>query len=160
MFDVENLLLQLPNHKLHHYEMVNHRNSVTIIPVTNNGKVLFVTQYRVGAEKSLLELPAGVVEEGENPEICAAREIREEVGMAAGSLKMLGAYYLAPGYCREMNYAFLATSLQPSPLQRDKDEFINISPFDIDQVYQMALEGKIEDSKSLAALLLARPFIY
>jgi ADP-ribose pyrophosphatase len=160
MFEVEDLLLQLPNDKMHHYELVNHRNSVTILPVTNEGKILFVSQYRVGAEKNMLELPAGVMEDGENPKNCAAREVREEVGFAAGNLKQLGAYFLAPGYCTEKNYAFLATNLESSPLQQDEDEFLDISPIAINQAYQMALEGKIEDSKSLAALLLAQSFIY
>lgn len=159
-FNVEELLLSLVDHKEHRYERVNHRDSVTILPVDDQKRILFVTQYRVGANQQVLELPAGVIEANEDPKTCALREIREEVGMAADLLTKLGSYYLAPGYCTEMNHAFLAQNLHPSPLSSDEDEFLKINTIPIDRAYHMAESGEIQDGKSLAALLLARPILY
>ena len=68
------------------------------------------------------------MDEGENPETCAAREVREETGMAAGHLARLGAVYLAPGYCNELNYIFLAEELTANPLEQDDDEFLSMKP--------------------------------
>jgi len=159
-FTVETLLLHLENQKEHHYERVNHRNSVTILPVNDQGQILFVSQYRVGANHKVLELPAGVIEANEDPRTCALREVREEVGMATDLLTSLGSYYLAPGYCTELNHAFLAQKLHFAPLSADEDEFLNLNAIPIKRAYQMAELGEIQDGKSLAAMLLARPIIY
>jgi ADP-ribose pyrophosphatase len=159
LFNVQRLDLEFPNGKSHHYDQVVHRDSVTILPVDQHGNIWFVTQYRVGAERDLLELPAGVLEAGESPEDCARREAREEIGMAAKEIKLLGSYFIAPGYCTEMNHAYLLTDLYSAPLQSDEDEFLNISRIPIKDAYEMALNKKVEDAKSLAALLLARPYI-
>ena len=159
IFNIENVQLELPDHRNRNYELVNHRDSVTIVPVTDSRKILFVSQYRIGAEQDLLELPAGVIERNETPKECAAREIREEVGMTAGDLYLLGSCYLVPGYCTELNYMFLAQKLSPSPLQPDDDEFLNIVAMPIDEVFQKALGGYLKDSKSLAALFLSQSII-
>ena len=159
-FSVEALLLRLENHKEHSYERVNHRDSVTILPVDDQEQILFVSQYRMGANQQVLELPAGVIEANEDPKDCALREVREEVGMAADLLTSLGSYYLAPGYCTEMNHAFLAQKLHPAPLSADEDEFLKINAVPINQAYRMAELGEIRDGKSLAALLLARPLLF
>lgn len=159
LFYVQRLDLEFPNGKSHHYDLVVHRDSVTILPIDQDGNIWFVTQYRVGAERDLLELPAGVLEPGESPEDCAQREAREEIGMAAREIKLLGSYFIAPGYCTEMNHAYLLTDLYSAPLQSNEDEFLNISQIPIKDAYEMALTKKIEDAKSLAALLLARPYI-
>ncbi len=158
LFDVQRLNLEFTHGKSHNYELVQHHDSVTIIPIDLQGYIWFVTQYRVGSEKELLELPAGVIDDGESPEVCAQREIREEIGMAAREMKFLGSYYIAPGYCTEINHAFLMKDLYTAPLQSDEDEFLNISKIPIKEAYDMANKRKIEDAKSLAALLLARPY--
>jgi ADP-ribose pyrophosphatase len=124
------------------------------------GRILFVRQYRHATGKELLELPAGTLDVGELPENCALREIREETGFAAGKLIKLGEFFLAPGYSTEYMVVYLATELHPDPLPGDLDEFITLEPIPIDQAYNFALSGEIQDGKSLAALLLARPYIY
>ena len=86
-FQVERLLMRLPDGHTHLYDLVQHKGAVTLVPVDQEGNILFVRQYRMGAEQDLLELPAGVLEDGEAPEICAAREIREETGCAAREIK-------------------------------------------------------------------------
>ena len=89
----------------------------------------------------------------------AAREVREETGMAAGSLQRIGDFYLAPGYSTEFMAVFLATELYPAPLQADADEFLEVEKVPVRQAYQMAESGQVPDAKSLAALLLARPHL-
>jgi ADP-ribose pyrophosphatase len=157
VFSVEEFKIELPNKKQHRYQMVNHADSVTILPVDEKGQIWFVSQYRVGANADLLELPAGVIEKDETPLACAQREVQEEIGMAARKFQLLGSFYLAPGYCNEINHAFIARELISSSLTQDEDEFLNINIVPIEQAYQMAQAGKIQDAKSLAALFLARP---
>lgn len=159
-FQVELLQLQLPNGKVRQYELINHPGAVTIVPVDNDGNILFVRQFRVGAGKTLLELPAGTLGKGEEPAHCASREIREETGMAAGEMKELGSFYLAPGYSSEYMHIFLATDLTYDPLPEDDDEFLELTAIPVEEVYQMAAAGEINDGKTLAALLLAHPYIH
>ena len=159
LFNVEEVQIELPNKKLHLYQMVDHIDSVTILPVDEKGQIWFVSQYRVGAAADLLELPAGVIEKDESLLVCAQREVQEEIGMAARNIQLLGSFYLAPGYCNEVNHAFIARELYSSPLAQDEDEFLNINIVSIEQAYQMAQAGKIQDAKSLALLLLARPLL-
>lgn len=159
LFDVEAIEIELPNNKKHTYNLVRHADSVTILPVDEQGGIHWVRQYRVGAEIELLELPAGVMDSGESPLECAQRETQEEIGMKAAELLPLGSFYLAPGYCSEVNHAFLARRLIRSQLAMDEDEFINIQIIPVRESYQLAQEGKIKDAKSLAALLLARTIL-
>lgn len=159
LFAVEAIQLMLPNRKAHIYNLVRHADSVTILPVDELGGIHWVCQYRVGAGKELLELPAGVMDAGESPLECAQREIQEEIGMKAAELLPLGSFYLAPGYCSEVNHAFLARRLSQSRLGMDEDEFINIHIIPVEESYQMAQDGKIQDAKSLAALMLAKTIL-
>lgn len=158
-FDVRQDQITLPDGNRAKLDIVVHNESVSMIPVDAEGQVWFIRQYRHPAQKELLELPAGVMESGEQPEVSAAREIREEIGMAAGQLKKLGTFFLAPGYSTELMHVYLATGLSEDPLQPDRDEFIRIQKVSIEQAFQMAESGEIQDAKTLAALLLARPVL-
>lgn len=151
--------IRLPDGRERQYDLVEHNDSVAIVPVDQDGKIYFVSQYRIGSESELLELPAGVLEAGETPLDCAKREIREEIGMAAKEMKQLGGFYLAAGYANEYMTVFLATGLYESPLDPDADEFLNLSTMTIPVAYAFARDGKFHDGKTLAALLLAQPFI-
>jgi ADP-ribose pyrophosphatase len=158
-FNVRRDNVRLPNQRTMHVEVIEHVGAVTILPVDSEGRILFVRQYRHATGKELLELPAGTLDPGELPETCAAREIREETGFAAGKLVKLGEFFLAPGYSTEYMVVYLATGLMRDPLPKDKDEFITLQAFSIDQAYNMALSGELIDGKSLAALLLARSYL-
>ena len=138
-------------------EIIEHSGSVVIIPVDEMGNMLLVRQYRHATGGDLLELPAGTLDDDEAPEACAAREIREETGMQAGSLAKLGDFYLAPGYSTEFMHVFLATNLSHNPLEADEDEFLSVEFVPVAEAIQMAERGEIPDAKSLAALFLARP---
>lgn len=139
--------------------VVEHNGAVALIPIEADGRILFVRQYRHPAGKVLLELPAGTLEPGEAPEVCASRECREEVGKSPGRLRRLGGFYLAPGYSTEYLHVFLATELTDSPLTPDEDERIQIVPLQPAEALEQMANATIEDAKSLAAMLLAMPIL-
>ncbi len=158
-FNVRRDEVRLPNQRITHLDVIEHVGAVTILPVDDEGRILFVRQYRHATGRELLELPAGTLNAGEPPETCALREIREETGFAAGKMVKLGEFFLAPGYSTEYMVVYLATELKHDPLPRDQDEFISLQPIPIGQAYRMALSGEVMDGKSLAGLLLAQAYL-
>lgn len=155
-FTVRQETVRLPDNRLSKLDIVDHIGSVIILPVDQTGELLFVRQYRHPARQDLLELPAGTLEVDEAPEDCARREVREETGMAAGKLLLLGGFYLAPGYSTEYMHVYLATELRSDPLEADVDEFLSVERLSVEQAFAQAESGRLPDSKTLAALLLAR----
>lgn len=151
--------LRTPDGRDTKLDIVEHGGSVVIIPVDADGNLLFVRQYRHAAGLDLLELPAGTRDGNEPYEECAAREIREETGMASDNLVRVGAFFLAPGYSTEFMVVFLATDLRADPLEADADEFLEVERVPLARALRMAEEGNIPDAKSLAALFLARPYL-
>ena len=159
VFTVRRDEVRLPDGKSARLDIIVHRGAATLVPVDAQKRIWFVRQYRHAAGESLLELPAGTIDPGESAEACAAREVCEEIGMAAGSLKKIGEFYLAPGYSTEFMRVFLATELTPYLKPQDADEFLEVTAVPAAEAYAMALDGRIRDGKTLAALLLARPYI-
>jgi len=151
--------LETPDGRETKFEIIEHGGSVIIIPIDSDGNIHFVRQYRHAAGVDLLELPAGTRDDDEPFEACAAREIREETGMEAGKLEKIGGFYLAPGYSTEFMGVFLATELKYNPLEADDDEFLAVEKISIKKAFEMAEHGKLPDAKSLAALLLAKPYL-
>ena len=158
-FTIRRDLLKTPDGRETKFEIVEHGGSVIIIPVDSNGNIYFVRQYRHAAGADLLELPAGTRDGNEPFEDCAAREIREEIGMEAGTLKKVGEFFLAPGYSTELMGVFFATDLKLNPLEADEDEFLSVEKFPIKEAVAMAEHGEMPDAKSLAALLMARSYL-
>ncbi len=158
-FAIRRDYMKTPNGRETIIDIVEHSGSVVLVPIDNDGNMLFVRQYRHPAGKDLLELPAGTRDGDEPHEQCAAREIREETGMEAGKLQKVGEFFLAPGYSSEFMVVFLATQLKDNPLDPDDDEFLQVEKIPVKKVIEMAEEGKVPDAKSLAALLLARPHL-
>lgn len=154
VFNVRIDYLNRPGGRMSRIDVVEHNSAVTILPIDVDGQVWFIRQYRHPIEMELLELPAGVMEDNEAPEYSAQRELREEIGMAANRLTLLGDFYLAPGYSTEHMFAFLATELIPAPLQPDDDEEIRIEKIPLSQVQAEVSAGRIQDSKTLAVLFL------
>jgi len=140
-------------------DIVEHSGAVTILPVDEQGNVWFVRQYRHAIGVELLELPAGTLEEDEEPLACAQREIQEEIGMAAGDMHKIGDFYLAPGYSTEFMHVFLGTKLFPSELPADDDEFLSVEKIPLADVIQMAQKSQILDAKTLAVVFLALPYL-
>lgn len=142
------------------FDIIEHGGSVIIVPVDQAGNVLFVRQYRHATGMDLLELPAGTLEEGEDPVICAAREIREETGFAADKIEKIGDFYLAPGYSTEFMHVYLAQELRYDPLEADADEFLSVETIPFAGAIQMAERGEMPDAKSLAALFLVKSHLH
>lgn len=158
-FKIRRDFLKTPDGRETTLEIVEHGGSVVVIPVDEQGNMWFVRQYRHATGKELLELPAGTRDGDEPYAECAAREIREETGMEAGTLKQLGSFYLAPGYSTEFMGVFLATDLKHNPLDPDADEFLAVEKIPVGQAFEISERGEVLDAKSLAALLLARPHL-
>jgi ADP-ribose pyrophosphatase len=158
-FDIRRDWMKTPDGHETKFDIIEHGGSVVLVPLDSDGNLLFVRQYRHAAGMDLLELPAGTLDEGEAPEVCAAREIREETGFAAGKLEKIGEFYLAPGYSTEFMIVFLAQDLTYDPLEADADEFLSLEKIPLPEAIQMAERGEMPDAKSLAALLLARRYL-
>lgn len=156
LFTVKAVEVTLPDGNEKTFEMIDIQNAVTILPMDDENNVYLVEQYRIGARKNLLELPAGKIEKGEDPLLTAQRELREETGMDAKEIKHLGNFYMTPGYANEYMYCYLATGLFPSPLTPDADEFINLHKIPLGEISALIQNGKIEDSKTLAVLFFAQ----
>ncbi|MDA0798863.1 MAG: NUDIX hydrolase [Chloroflexi bacterium] len=141
-------------------DIVDHPDAVVILAVDDEGNVLFVRQYRKAPEVELLELPAGVMDPGETePLKSAQRELREETGYAAGELTPLGSFYSAPGTMTELLYCFLARQLTYDPLPADDDERIELERMSFADAVAAARAGLFQDSKTLASLFLAAPYL-
>ena len=153
-FAIRRDTLKAPDGRETKFDIIEHGGSVVIIPLDSDGNLLFVRQYRHATGQDLLELPAGTLDKGEDPDVCAAREIREETGFAAGKLERLGQFYLAPGYSTEFMVVYLATDLKHDPLEADADEFLSLERIPVGQALEMARHGEMPDAKSLAALFL------
>jgi ADP-ribose pyrophosphatase len=155
-FSIRRDWMKTPDGRETKYDIIEHTGSVVLIPLDTEGNLLFVRQYRHAAGTDLLELPAGTLDVGEEPAVCAAREMREETGFAAGQLEKIGEFYLAPGYSTEFMVVYLATDLRYDPLKADADEFLTLEKIPVKKALEMAENGEMPDAKSLAALLLAR----
>ncbi|MBK9602993.1 MAG: NUDIX hydrolase [Anaerolineales bacterium] len=156
-FKIRRDTMKTPDGRETKFDIVEHGGSVVIIPIDSDGNLLFVRQYRHAAGMDMLELPAGTRDGDEPFAECAAREIREETGMEAGTLIQVGSFYLAPGYSTEFMGVFLATNLKHNPLEADDDEFLSVEKIPVREAILSAERGELPDAKTLAALLMARP---
>ena len=143
------------NGSVYERDIISHRGSAVIIAFFSDQTVALVRQYRHAAQKYLLELPAGSLEEDETPQDCASREIEEETGYRAGNIELLTEFYVSPGFLSEKMFVFLATDLTEVGQNLDDDEFLSVERYSFPQVYEMIFEGKFEDAKTMIGLLLA-----
>lgn len=146
---------ELPDGRTARREVVEHQPSVVVVPIDSNGDLVLVRQFRYPVGETLLEAPAGNVEEGEFPEDCAQRELQEETGYRAESIERLGSFWMSPGFCTEKMHAFVARGLSPSALDPDDDENIEVVRKPLSEARAMIDRGEIRDAKTIAALLMA-----
>jgi len=154
IINVREDIVRLSNGKLTQREIVEHGETICVVPLDNDGNVLLVEQYRKPAGQRLLEVPAGGIDEGETPEEATLRELQEEVGFTARKLQHLTTFWCTPGFCTEQMHAYLATELGPSSLAPDDDEELRVVPTPLDKIPGLIGDNTICDAKSIAALLL------
>jgi ADP-ribose pyrophosphatase len=138
-------------------EVVHHNGSAVIVPVFDDGTVALVKQYRHPAVRYLLEVPAGTLAKGERPEIGAARELKEELGIVAARLEKLSEFFVSPGFCEEKMWVYLATELSEGEQALEDDEILDVVRLPIADALEMITSGEIEDAKTIIGLMLAAP---
>lgn len=144
--------VKLPNGKLGEREIIEHSGAVAIVPITDEGKIIFVKQYRKPIEKETIEIPAGKLDQGELPEDCALRELREETGFA-GNLFSKFSYFSTPGFSDEILHLFFARDLKKAPLDCDEDEFLEKFEASPEEALHMIKNGEIIDAKTIIGIL-------
>ena len=138
-------------------EVVHHHGSAVIVPVFDDGTVVLVRQYRHPAVRYLLEVPAGTLADRERPEVGAARELEEELGLVAANLEKLTEFFVSPGFCEEKMWVYLATELSEGKQSPDEDEVLEIVRLPIADALEMITSGEIQDAKTIIGLMLAAP---
>lgn len=134
--------------------MINHPGSVMILPITADGRVILIQNVRHTTQSALLELPAGTMSKGEDPLLCAHRELLEETGYRAGSMKLLADWYTAPGLTNERMHVYVATDLTEVGQQLEADEQITVVPLPLTEAIRRATSNELDDAKTIAGLLL------
>ncbi len=136
-------------------EIVEHGACTAIVALDSDDTVLLVRQYRKAVEKMLLEIPAGGIEDGEDPLEGARRELEEETGFSAERWERLNYFYTSPGFCTEAMHLYLATGLTPVERRADDDEAIEVVRVPLGKTLELMASGEICDAKSMAGLLMA-----
>ena len=143
----------LPNGKLSQREIVEHRGAVAMVPLIDRDTVILVRQFRRAAMSSLLEIPAGTRDPDEDIELCARRELAEEINYQAGRMVKLFHSYQAPGYSTEVIHTFLALDLTPAEGHTDEDEFLEVVTLPFAEAIGKIASGEIIDAKTINGLL-------
>jgi len=145
--------IEMPDGKPAYRETVfRDKDAAAVLPIMNDGKILFVRQYRHAFGDLLLEIPAGVTNCEEGPEVCVKRELEEETGKKAGRVEFLCEMYPTVGFCNEKISIFFAYDLTEGQQKLDEDEFVELESYTLDQALDMISKGEIKDGKTIAAL--------
>lgn len=145
--------IDYPNQTHQTWDIVIHPGAVAVIPLTSQGEIILVEQYRRAIGRITLEIPAGLLDPGETPEICAERELQEEIGYKAQTLIPLGAYYSSPGAYTEKVHLFLAKQLVESRLIAEDTDTIDIKVLPFQEALRWVEDGTICDAKTALAIL-------
>ena len=153
VIDVRLDIARLPDGSTALREVVEHPGGVAVLPLEDDGTVWCVRQYRYPFAETLLEIPAGRIEPGEDPEHAARRELSEETGLTCDTLLPLGKQYATPGYCGEVLHVYLARGLHRGEAHPDDGEFLNIERHTISELMELALSDRLPDVKTAVAVL-------
>lgn len=145
--------VKLPNGSTAFREVVHHSGGVCVVPLTDEGEIIMVKQFRYPFSQVLLEVPAGKREKGEDPLICGTRELKEECGAVAEKIIPLGKLYPTVAYDTEIIYMFLATGLSFGEQKLDEDEFLDVVKVPLEDAVKMVMNDEIPDSKTQLAIL-------
>ena len=147
--------VELPNGHTVGLDIIRHPGASAVVPFLSASEVLLIRQYRYATGGTIYEVPAGKLEAGEAPEVCAARELEEETGWRAGRLEPLGAIWTTPGFTDERIHLFAAHDLTRTHQQLQKDEIIELVPMPLDDALELVWSGQLSDAKSALALVYA-----
>lgn len=146
--------MQIPNGNTAIWDFIKHKGAAAVVAVREDGKLLMVRQYRNALERDTLEIPAGGLETAEEPtDVAAMRELEEETGFRCEKVSLLISIYTTVAFCNEKIDIYLADQLIPSKQHLDEDEFINVEAHAIEDLLEMIYQGKIQDAKTVSALL-------
>ena len=151
--------IELPNGKLSTREWIKHPGAVCVIPILPNGNLCLIRQYRYGPRAEFIEIPAGKLDAGEDPLVCAKRELEEEIGYSAGKLTFLTNIHPAIGFSNEKMWMYLAEDLILSKQNLDQDEFLELYPLPVDEAIDLISQGKITDVKTVIGILWLDKFL-
>ena len=154
IIDYYKVEVELPNGTVADRDVIKHKGASVIVPVSDDEYVYLVRQFRTPVGAETLEIPAGKLDVGEDPKVCARRELSEETGFN-GVLTHISSYYSTPGFSDEILHMYLATDLKAAEAHPDEDEFISVERYHIDELYEMILSGKIVDGKTIIGILIA-----
>jgi len=141
-------------------EVAEHPGGAVVVPVTNEGKIVMVTQHRFPVDKILLELPAGKLSKNEDPKLCASRELEEETGYKSNEVKEIGSIYTTPGYSSEKLWIYLAKDLKPGNHKREEGEFgMEVFEFTMKEIEEKIFNGEIVDGKTICGIYLAKEYL-
>lgn len=143
--------VELPNGKTSTRELVKHPGAVAVIAITDDNKLVMVEQYRKPLEKVIVEIPAGKLEKGEEPALCARRELEEETGYECESLELVSSFYTSPGFADEIIHIYVAKGLKQkeNAAGLDEDEFVNVLEISLDEALEFIKEKRIFDAKTI-----------
>ena len=153
IFDVQQRAIELPDGRQTVYDIVKNPNACAIVALDRDDNVIMVRQFRQSAGKVLLEIPAGKIDRGEDPDTCAARELREETGYTAQNIERLFGARVSPGFSTEIIYIYKATGLSLGETSFDEDEFIETVKVPLKEAREMIKKGEIEDGKTISGVL-------
>ena len=140
-------------------EVVHHPGASAVVAIDEDNRIIMEKQFRYALNDYLLEIPAGKLDAGEDPLVCAKRELEEETGIVASEWISLGTIATSPGFCNEVIHLYVAKGLSKGEIHWDEDEYVEVERYTFDELLQRIKEEKIKDSKSLSALLLAMPYL-
>ncbi len=159
LLDVRRDEVSLPNGKTSAREWIKHPGAACIIPVLPDSKIALIKQYRYPVQAEIIELPAGKLDPGEDPEQCANRELEEEIGYSAGKLTFICNIHPAIGFASEKMWIYLAEELTATKENTDHDEFVELIPTGLEDAVQMVWAGKITDVKTIIGILWAEQIL-
>ncbi|WP_216830464.1 NUDIX hydrolase [Alkalihalobacterium elongatum] len=144
--------VELPDGNSSKRELVKHPGAVAIIPVTKEGKIVLIRQFRKALERAIVEIPAGKLEKGEKPEVCAMRELEEETAYKTNQLKKVISFYTSPGFADELVHIFYTDQLEPGVENTDEDEFVEKIEVTLEEAEKMIETNEIFDAKTAFAV--------
>ena len=153
IIDVYKDYIQMPDGKVVEWDFVDHKGAAAVLPVTEDGKIVMVKQYRNALNRVTLEIPAGGINPGETPYESAVRELTEETGYCSDEVSHLKDIVSAIGFCNETIYIYLAEHLKPAKQNLDEDEFLDVYEYPLEEVMDLILSNQSLDGKTTAAVL-------